>query len=94
MGNDGGRGYFAEIALDHFFGFRQRQTLNLRSSEQKPARWTVILGDNGTGKTTLLRAIAACSAAAPTQWRKAASNCEIRVARSLAGEGKDFLIRS
>ena len=91
-GNDGGRGYFAEIALDHFFGFRQRQTLNLRSSEQKPARWTVILGDNGTGKTTLLRAIAACSAAAPTQWRKAASNCEIRVARSLAGEGKDLLI--
>ncbi|MBY0507855.1 MAG: AAA family ATPase [Bryobacteraceae bacterium] len=91
-GNDGGRGYFADITLENFYGFRQAQTLNLRSSEKGIARWTVILGDNGAGKTTILRALAAFSAAAPTGWRNAVSNCKIRVVRSMTSEAKDLRI--
>jgi recombinational DNA repair ATPase RecF len=37
--------------------FRNQQTLSL-SQNQLPARWTILIGDNGTGKTTLLRLIA------------------------------------
>ncbi len=37
--------------------FGERQTLDLSDGNGKPARWTVILGDNGTGKTTLLKCL-------------------------------------
>lgn len=40
----------------------------------------MILGDNGTGKTTLLRALAACCADAPQEWRSEASECRIKAA--------------
>jgi energy-coupling factor transporter ATP-binding protein EcfA2 len=39
--------------------FGPRQRLDLSDSQGRPARWTVILGNNGVGKTTLLRALAA-----------------------------------
>jgi predicted ATPase len=35
------------------------QTLDLSDGNGRPAQWTIILGDNGVGKTTLLRSIAA-----------------------------------
>ncbi len=34
------------------------QTLDLTDNEGKPAKWNLILGDNGVGKTTLLQALA------------------------------------
>jgi len=37
------------------------QTLNLSNKEGEPARWTVIIGDNAIGKTTLLRSLAGIS---------------------------------
>jgi ABC-type cobalamin/Fe3+-siderophores transport system ATPase subunit len=37
--------------------FRERQVLDLSDGDGKPARWTVLLGDNGTGKTTLLQSL-------------------------------------
>jgi ABC-type sulfate/molybdate transport systems ATPase subunit len=38
--------------------FGPEQTLDLSDGDGSPAQWTVLLGDNGTGKTTLLQAIA------------------------------------
>lgn len=37
----------------------EEQTLRLSDSEGRPAPWTVILGDNGVGKTTLLQCLVA-----------------------------------
>ncbi|MBD2334418.1 AAA family ATPase [Desertifilum sp. FACHB-866] len=38
--------------------FKDRQVLDLSDGNGRPAQWTVILGDNGVGKTTLLRCLA------------------------------------
>ncbi len=78
-------GYIANITLSNFRAFREPQTLDLRSSLTPSTRWTVILGDNGTGKTTLLRAIAARCAGAPESWLKSATDCSISVVRDFEG---------
>ena len=44
--------------MERVLCFKDRQTLNLSDSNGNPAQWTVILGDNGVGKTTLLRCLA------------------------------------
>ncbi len=50
--------FFSEISIENIKCFKQKQTLNLSTESGEPAVWTVILGDNGTGKTTLLRILA------------------------------------
>ncbi len=50
--------YFLSVSLKNVLCFGPEQTLDLSDGNGHPARWTVILGDNGTGKTTLLRAMA------------------------------------
>ena len=52
--------YFLSITLKNVRCFGVEQKLSLTDEQGKPARWTLILGDNGTGKTTLLKSIAAC----------------------------------
>lgn len=54
-------GYFASITVRDIRCFGPEQTLNLLDSAGNPARWTVLLGDNGVGKTTLLQALASLS---------------------------------
>ncbi len=49
--------YFLSISLENVRCFGDRQTLKLSDEAGRPARWTIILGNNGTGKTTLLRAL-------------------------------------
>lgn len=51
--------YLLSISIENMRCFEKKQTLSLTTTNNKVARWTVIIGDNGTGKTTLLRAIAA-----------------------------------
>ena len=53
--------YFLELELENIRCFGDRVKLDLRDPENDaiPARWTVILGENGTGKTTLLQALVA-----------------------------------
>ncbi len=53
--------YFLNFSLENVRSFGAKQTLRLTDKEGQPARWTIILGDNGVGKTTLLRGLAAVS---------------------------------
>jgi predicted ATP-binding protein involved in virulence len=53
--------YFLSLTVENIRCFGPAQTLDL-SDGGRPARWTVILGDNGVGKTTLLHSIARCEA--------------------------------
>ncbi len=50
--------YFLSIELENVLCFKTRQKLDLSDINGFPAQWTVILGDNGVGKTTLLRCLA------------------------------------
>lgn len=50
--------YFLSLTLENIRCFGPAQTLDLRDPEGGPARWTVLLGDNGTGKTTILQSLA------------------------------------
>lgn len=49
--------YFTSLAIENVRCFGERQTLDL-TVDGRPARWTLILGDNGVGKTTLLQCLA------------------------------------
>jgi hypothetical protein len=50
--------YFRSIEVENVLCFKDKQILDLSTPEGLPAQWTVILGDNGVGKTTLLRCLA------------------------------------
>src|SRR3981081_2816981 len=50
-------GYFLSLSLENVRCFGPKQTLDLSDGNGKPARWTIILGLNGTGKTTLLQSL-------------------------------------
>ena len=49
--------YFLSLTLENVRCFGPKQTLRLSDDKGRPARWTVILGNNGMGKTTLLQAL-------------------------------------
>ncbi len=49
--------YFLSLSLENVRCFAAKQTLDLSDGNGRPAQWTVILGDNGTGKTTLLEVL-------------------------------------
>ena len=52
--------YFLSLELENVRCFGEKQVLDLRDPKDpsRPAMWTVILGENGTGKTTLLQMLA------------------------------------
>jgi hypothetical protein len=47
--------YFLSITLENVRCFGEKQTLDLSDGYGKPAQWTILLGNNGTGKTTVLQ---------------------------------------
>jgi ABC-type molybdenum transport system ATPase subunit/photorepair protein PhrA len=57
--------YFLSLTLENVRCFGPKQTLNLATKDGKPAPWTIILGVNGTGKTTLLQSLASCEQLRP-----------------------------
>lgn len=55
---DVGNAYYLSMSLENIRCFGDGQILNLQSASGTPARWTLILGDNGVGKTTLMQLLA------------------------------------
>jgi predicted ATP-binding protein involved in virulence len=51
--------YFLSLTVENVSCFGEKQILDLSNGKGRPAQWTIILGDNGVGKTTLLQSIAA-----------------------------------
>ena len=50
--------YFSSLELENVRCFEERQVLELTDTHGRPAQWTLLLGDNGVGKTTLLQCLA------------------------------------
>ena len=49
--------YFTSLELQNVRCFGERQILDLTDEEGRLAQWTLLLGDNGVGKTTLLECL-------------------------------------
>jgi predicted ATP-binding protein involved in virulence len=49
--------YFSELRIENIKCFERAQKLDLKNVDGKIARWTLILGENGVGKTTLLKCL-------------------------------------
>jgi AAA15 family ATPase/GTPase len=49
--------YFKSITIENIKCFKSKSTIDLSDRNGKPAQWTVILGNNNTGKTTLLKCL-------------------------------------
>jgi hypothetical protein len=47
--------YFLSLELENVRCFSEKQTLDLSDGYGRPARWTILLGENGTGKTMILQ---------------------------------------
>ncbi|GAB2563525.1 AAA family ATPase [Spirosoma areae] len=50
--------YFTSLKVKNVKSFGEEQELSLINEDGSIARWTLILGDNGVGKTTLLKCLA------------------------------------
>src|SRR5207244_11162368 len=50
--------YFLSLELENARCFSEKQILDLSDGNGRPARWTILLGENGTGKTTILQLLA------------------------------------
>jgi predicted ATP-binding protein involved in virulence len=57
MATENPRVWFKSISLENVRSFGSKQTINFTDKDGNAARWNVILGDNGTGKTTVLRSL-------------------------------------
>lgn len=50
--------YFQSLSLENVRCFGTKQTISFQKKDGQIARWNIILGENGTGKTTILRSLA------------------------------------
>ncbi len=51
--------YFLSLSLENVRSFGAKQTISFARPDGRPAQWTIILGDNGVGKTTVLKSLVA-----------------------------------
>ncbi len=50
--------YFKSLSIENVRCFKEEQIIDFTDKNGEPTQWTVILGNNNTGKTTLLRVLA------------------------------------
>src|SRR5262249_52005801 len=55
----GSPAYFSSMTVENVRCFGPAQTLRFTDVTGSPKQWTIIVGDNGVGKTTLLQCLAA-----------------------------------
>jgi predicted ATP-binding protein involved in virulence len=55
--------YFRSLTIENVRCFGPKQTLDLSDGKGRPAQWTIILGNNGVGKTTILHSLVAITPA-------------------------------
>jgi predicted ATP-binding protein involved in virulence len=53
--------YFLSLELENVRCFGERQKIDFSDGKGKHKQWTIILGDNGTGKTTILQGLVVMS---------------------------------
>lgn len=53
--------YFLSLELENVRCFGEKQRIDFSDGEGNPKQWTIILGDNGSGKTTILQSLVAIS---------------------------------
>jgi energy-coupling factor transporter ATP-binding protein EcfA2 len=53
--------YFLSLEVESVRCFGPKQRLDLSDGNGRPAQWTILLGNNGTGKTTVLQCLASCN---------------------------------
>jgi energy-coupling factor transporter ATP-binding protein EcfA2 len=49
--------YFLDFSIENVRCYGKKQTLKLADEKGQPYHWTIILGDNGVGKTSLLKGL-------------------------------------
>lgn len=54
--------YFLNLVIENYRCFKDKQVLDLSDGKGNWKKWTVILGDNGTGKSSLLELLAGAEA--------------------------------
>ena len=50
--------YFSSIEIENVRCFGGWQVLDLTGEDGRPVQWSLLIGENGTGKTTLLECLA------------------------------------
>ena len=50
--------YFSSLEIENIRCFGGRQVLDLTGDDGRPVQWSLLIGENGTGKTTLLECLA------------------------------------
>lgn len=58
--------YVLSLEIENVRCFGPKQTLDLSDGNGRPAQWTIILGENGVGKTTLLQCLVCFDWQSPT----------------------------
>lgn len=81
--------YFLSLTVENVRCFGKKQSLDLSNGQGGPARWTVILGDNGVGKTTLLQSMVASQ---PESQKRRTPPNHVRFWMPIRGRGKNKIV--
>lgn len=94
--------YMLSLSVENFRCFKQKQVLDLSRGNEEPAQWTLILGENGVGKTSLLQLLAlmqpidssfqeTSNSYVPRLFRSSCNSDEFRAVNITSGDNKTFL---
>jgi predicted ATP-dependent endonuclease of OLD family len=81
--------YFLSLELENVRCFGERQKIDFSDGNGKPKPWTIILGDNGTGKTTILKSTVLFLPSLTTS----ALNFQVRFQAMMAFQNPKYIIK-
>ncbi len=82
--------YFLNLNIENARCFTETQELHLVDSKGRPAQWTLLVGDNGVGKSTLLQCLAWMR---PTPYYPAGENKQAGIQPWLYDQDPPIMIR-